>query len=201
MIWIETPSNPCMKVADIKTISEIAHSYNGTEILVAIDNTLLTPYFQRPLNLGADIVIYSLTKYMNGHNDVIMGALILNNEKLYDRLRFIQTNYGLVPSSFDCYLVNRGLKTLSLRMDRHSENGLVIAKYLENHPHVIKVNHPGLPSHPQYQLSKEQSSGNCGLLSFQIDGTINEAKKLIENLRVFASSASLGSFGSYVMIP
>lgn len=201
LIWIETPSNPCLKVSDIKSISEIAHSRNDTKILVVIDNTLLTSYFQRPLHLGADIVVYSLTKYMNGHNDVLMGAIVLNDKNLYDKLRFIQTRYGLIPSPFDCYLVNRGLKTLPLRMDRHSENSLAVAKYLETHPKVVKVSHPGLVSHSQYKLSQNQSSGHSGLVSIQLEGTVNEAKKFVQSLHVFLSSESLGSFTSFAVLP
>ncbi|XP_055296739.1 cystathionine gamma-lyase-like [Sitodiplosis mosellana] len=134
LIWIETPMNPCLKVSDIAAIAEVAHSHKENEIIFAVDNTFLTSYFQRPLELGADIVAYSLTKYMNGHNDVMAGALVVNNTKIYNDLKFIQSKYGLIVSPFDCYLVNRGLKTLPLRMQKHCENGITVARYLTMHP-------------------------------------------------------------------
>lgn len=199
-MWLETPSNPCLRIYDIQTISGMAHGKNN-EIMIAVDNTVLTSYFQRPLNFGADIVMYSVTKYMNGHNDVLMGALVMNNEKLYEQLRFNQITYGWTPSSFDCYLVIRSLKTLSMRMDRHSTNGLIVATFLESHPKVIKVYHPGLVSHPGYELFKKQSTGFSGLLSFQMNGTLTEAKKFIQHLRLFTSCASQGSCDSLVMLP
>lgn len=200
LVWIETPSNPCLKVYDIQAISEMAHGKNK-DILVAVDNTVLTSYFQRPLSLGADIVMYSLTKYMNGHNDVLMGALVMNDEKLHGELSHKQIEYGWSPSSFDCYLVIRGLKTLALRMDCHSANGLAVAKFLDSHPNVIKVHHPGLVSHPGHELFKKQCTGYSSLLSFQLEGTVNEAKKFIQHLRVFTSCASLGTCDSLVSIP
>lgn len=200
MVWLETPSNPCQKVYDIQTISEMVHSKNK-QILVGVDNTVQTSYFQRPLSLGADIVIYSLTKYMNGHNDVLMGALVFNDAKLDKELHYSQVKYGWTPSPFDCYLVIRGLKTLSLRMDRHHANGLAVAIFLASHPKVVKVHHPGLMSHPGYELFKKQSTGYSGLLAFQIKGTVHEATKFIQNLRIFTSCASLGNCDSVVMIP
>lgn len=190
-----------MKICDIKAICELAHSHSEANILVAVDNTYLTPYFQRPLDLGADIVMYSLSKYMNGHNDVIMGALIVNDKDLYDQLRFIQIKYGPIPSPFDCFLVLRGLKTLPLRMERHYKNGLAIAQYLEVHPNVVQVFHPGLPSHKQYAVAIRQSSGQCGMVAFQLKGSLEEAKTFVKSLRVILSSGSLGSYGSLAEIP
>lgn len=190
-----------MKVSDIAAIAQLAHSNKENEIIFAVDNTFLTSYFQRPLELGADVVAYSLTKYMNGHNDVLAGALVVNNSKIYDDLKFIQSKYGSPLSPFDCYLVNRGLKTLPLRMQKHCENGIAVAKYLASHPKVLNVVHTALPSHPQCELSKKQSSGHCGMLVIQLNGTIIEAKKFIQNLRLFLSSDSLGSFTSFAVLP
>lgn len=142
MIWVETPTNPTMKVIDIEAVSTLAHSYNK-DIIVVVDNTFLTSYFQRPLELGADIVAYSLSKYMNGHSDVIMGAAIVNDDKLYKELLFLQNASGIVPSPFDCYQVNRSLKTLAIRMEQHSKSSIAVANYLEAHPQVERVLHPG----------------------------------------------------------
>lgn len=179
----------------------MAHSRKDAKILVGIDNSILTSYFQKPLDLDADIVMYSVTKFMNGHNDVTMGAVVLNDEELYDELAKIQIKCGSVPSPFDCYLTHRALKTLPLRMDRHSSNSLAIAKYLVEHPKVVKVHYPGLVSHPQYELSQKQSCGFSGLMSFQIDGTVNESKKFVQNLKIIASAFSLGCVESLVMLP
>lgn len=169
-------------------------------IIFVVDNTLLTSYFQRPLDLGADIVMYSLTKYMNGHNDVLAGALVLNDSIIYEDLKLIQVKYGLTCSPFDCFLVNRGIKTLPLRMNKHCENSTAIAKFLQKQPYVLKVIHPALPSHPQHELARNQSTGHSGLLIVQLKGTVNEAKKFILNLNIFKSSDSLGSFTSFAVI-
>lgn len=179
----------------------MAHSHKENDIIFVIDNTFLTSYFQRPLELGADIVAYSLTKYMNGHNDVLAGAVVVNNTNIYNDLKFIQSKYGLIVSPFDCYLINRGLKTLPLRMQKHCENGIAVARYLMMHPRVLKVVHTALPSHPQCELIRKQSSGHCGMLIIQLNGTIIEAKKFIQNLRLFLSSDSLGSFTSFSVLP
>lgn len=189
-----------MKITDIKAIAELAHSHKH-KIVLAVDNTFLTPYFQKPLDLGADVVMYSLSKYMNGHNDVVGGALIVNDDHLHEQLNLVQTSNGSVLSPFDCYLVNRGLKTLALRMDKHSANGLALAQYLEKHPKVLKVFHPSLASHPQHELAKKQSSGHCGMLTFHLKGTQADAKNLITNFRVMKSSASLGGYSTYATIP
>ena len=168
MVWIETPTNPTLKVVDIKAVCEIAHAHPN--VFVVVDNTFESAYFQRPLELGADITYYSLTKYMNGHTDVIMGACCLNNKDLAERLRFLQNAVGPVPSPFDCYLVNRSLKTLKLRMEEHQKNGYKVAKFLEAHQHVESVRHLLLESHPQYQLVKRQQYGHSGMLSFYLKG-------------------------------
>lgn len=153
------------------------------------------------MDLGADISMYSLTKYMNGHNDAMGGALILNDDKIYEKIHFVQIHYGSLLPPFDCYLVNRSLKTLNLRMLKHRENGLAIAKYLEKHPMVLGVLHPSLPSHPQYELFKSQTSGHSGMVAFHMKGTVNDCKTFIRNLKLVASSGSLGSFQSLAMIP
>lgn len=186
-------------MSDIAAIAKVARSRNG--IIFAVDNTLLTPYFQRPLELGADISMYSCTKYMNGHNNVLAGALMFNSTEFYDGLQMVQQKYGSILPAFDCSLLNRGLKTLSLRMEKHCENGIALARYLEKHPKVMSVSHPALPTHPHYELAKKQTTGHCGLFAFRISGTVNEAKKFIRYLRIFASSGSLGSISSFAMIP
>lgn len=199
LIWIETPTNPCMKILDIERISALAHSH--PDVIVVVDNTFLSSYFQRPLELGADIVHYSITKYMNGHSDVIMGAAITNNDSLYEKLKFLQNASGIVPSPFDCYQVNRSLKTLALRMQQHSKNSLVVAKFLESHPKVKSVLHPGLPSHPQHELAKKQSYGHSGIMSFYLDGDLNNSKKFLQNLKVFTLAESLGGYESLAELP
>lgn len=170
-------------------------------IVFVVDNTLLTPYFQRPLEFGVDVVMYSLTKYLNGHNDVLMGSLVCNNKELFDELKHMQIFYGYVPCPFSCYLANRGLKTLAQRMEQHFEKGLTVAKYLESHPNVLSVQHPSLKSHPQHELAQKQSTGQCGLFSFQIKGSIKEVKTFIQHLRLISSCGSLGSVDSFISVP
>jgi len=199
LLWLESPTNPILKGLDIEAIAKVAHSH--ADIIVVVDNTFLTSYFQRPLELGADLVIYSLTKYMNGHSDVIMGAAITNNEDLHNKLRFLQNASGIVPSPFDCYQVNRGLKTLAIRMEQHSKSSLIVAKYLESHPFVEKVLHPGLPSHPQHELALRQTYGHSGIMSFYIKGGINESKKFLQTIKVFTLAESLGGYESLAELP
>lgn len=199
LFWIETPTNPLLKVIDIEAVSEVAHKFPG--VVVVVDNTFLSAYLQRPLDLGADVVMYSLTKYMNGHSDVIMGAAIMNDEALYTKLKFLQNAAGIVPSPFDCYLVNRSLKTLALRMERHKSNSLAIAKYLEKHPKVERVLHPGLPSHPQHELAKKQTFGHSGIMSFYIKGGMKESTIFLQSLEVFTLAESLGGYESLAEVP
>ena len=180
MVWIETPTNPTLKVVDIEAVAKITHKHEN--IFLVVDGTFESAYFQRPLELGADISYYSMTKYMNGHTDVIMGSVALNSEDLADRLRFLQNAAGAVPSPFDCYLVNRSLKTLKLRMETHQTNGLEAAKFLEGHPLVESVRHLLLPSHPQYEVVKRNQYGHSGMLSFYLKGKNNTKKK---NFRYF----------------
>ncbi|KAG7212060.1 hypothetical protein KM043_012415 [Ampulex compressa] len=197
MVWMETPTNPLLKVADIKAIAEIIKS-EREDIIFVVDNTFLTCYFQRPLELGADIVLYSLTKYMNGHSDIIMGAAITNREDLAERLKFLQNAMGIIPSPFDCAMVNRSLKTLEIRMQRHMENGLTVAKFLETHSLVEKVFHPYLPSHPQYEIARKQSSGHSGMVSFYLKG---DPRKFLKALKLFTLAESLGGFESLAELP
>lgn len=199
LFWLETPTNPLLKVSDIEAVCKIAHKFPG--IVVVVDNTFLSAYLQRPLDLGADVVMYSLTKYMNGHSDVIMGAAVMNDEALYERLKFLQNAAGIVPSPFDCYLVNRSLKTLSLRMERHKSNSLAVAKFLEAHAKVERVLHPGLPSHPQHELAKKQTYGHSGIMSFYIKGGLDESSAFLKALQVFTLAESLGGYESLAELP
>ncbi|XP_072385997.1 putative cystathionine gamma-lyase 2 [Diabrotica undecimpunctata] len=198
LIWCETPTNPTLKVMDIRAAAKIAKKHN---VILAVDNTFLTPYLQRPLDLGADLAVYSLTKYMNGHSDVIMGSIATNNKELFDKLKFLQNSMGIVPAPFDCYQVNRSLKTLALRMTQHKISGLAVAKYLETHPQVEKVMHPGLQSHPQYELFKSQTSGHSGVFSFVLKGGLTESQKFLSALEVFTLGESLGGYESLVELP
>jgi len=200
LLWLETPTNPILKGLDIEAISKVAHSLQEN-IIIVVDNTFLTSYFQRPLELGADIVVYSLTKYMNGHSDVIMGAAVTSNDDIHSKLRFLQNASGIVPSPFDCYQVNRGLKTLALRMEQHSKSSLIVAQYLESHQFVEKVLHPGLPSHPQHELALRQTYGHSGIMSFYIKGGLNESKKFLQSIKIFTLAESLGGYESLAELP
>lgn len=197
-IWLESPTNPMMKICDISAISKIAKEAN---ILVIVDNTFLSPYFQKPLLLGADVVVHSTTKYLNGHSDSVGGALMISDENLYRRLRFNQNAMGAILSPFDSFLVLRGVKTLPVRMREHERNATRLADYLENHPKVTKVNYPGLKSHPQYALTCSQTTGHGGMLSFEIEGGLEQAKQFLENLNVFALAESLGGVESLIEHP
>ncbi|CAD5111307.1 DgyrCDS625 [Dimorphilus gyrociliatus] len=200
LVWIETPTNPTMRLVDIKAVAEIAHAYNA-DIMVAVDNTFTTSYFQRPLSLGADIVFHSVTKYLNGHSDVLMGALMLNSTTLYEKLQWHQLAAGAVPSPFDCYLVNRGLKTLAVRLKQHQHNALTLAKHLEGHPKIEKVIHPGLPSHPQHDLAVKQQRGFSGMLTIYVKGGLKEASTFLSSLKVFTLAESLGGYESLAELP
>ncbi|NP_001040113.1 cystathionine gamma-lyase [Bombyx mori] len=199
MIWIETPTNPLLKVVDIEAIVKIARSRG--DIIVVVDNTFLTPYLQKPLDFGADIVMYSLTKYMNGHSDVIMGAAIVNDKAIGDKLRFLQNAMGIVPSPIDCYFVNRSLKTLALRMEHHKKSSLIIANWLEKHPKIVEVLHPGLPTHPQHEIAKKQMTGHSGVFSFKHSGGLKESRKFLSSLKVFTLAESLGGYESLAELP
>lgn len=199
MIWIETPTNPLMQIVNIAAVCSIAQEYPN--IFTVVDNTFTTSYFQRPLELGADVVMHSLTKYMNGHSDVVMGAVITSNEAIHEKMRFLQNAMGGVPSPFDCFLVNRGLKTLAVRMKEHQRNGLAVAKFLEAHPGVEKVLHPGLASHPQHEVAKKQMRGFSGMVTFFIKGGVEQASAFLTNLKVFTLAESLGGFESLAEHP
>jgi len=198
LVWIETPSNPLLKLSDIKAIAEITHQHG---LILVVDNTFLSPYFQKPLDLGADIVVHSSTKYIGGHSDVLGGAVLLNNEAYYERIQYHQNAVGAVLSPFDSYLTLRGIKTLALRLEKHQENALAIAHYLEVHPKVSKVIYPGLESHPQHALAKQQTTGSGGVLSFEIKGTIKNAERFLEKLTIFSLAESLGGVESLIELP
>lgn len=198
LVWLESPSNPLLKLIDIEATAAIAKRKN---ILVVVDNTFATPFFQRPLKLGADIVMHSTTKYLNGHSDVIGGALVTNDRELYDRLQFLQNAVGAVPGPFDCFLVLRGIKTLAVRMERHQENAMKVAQFLENHPKVRKVIYPGLKSHPQHELAKKQMSGFGGIIAFFIRGGLEAARRFLERVKIFSLAESLGGVESLIEHP
>ncbi|KAM9385564.1 cystathionine gamma-lyase-like [Pholidichthys leucotaenia] len=200
LVWIETPTNPMMKVVDIKACSDLVHKHNK-DIIVAVDNTFMSAYFQRPLALGADICMYSATKYMNGHSDVVMGLISVIREDLYDRLKFLQNALGCVPSPFDCFLCNRGLKTLHLRMERHFKSAMTVARFLEADPRVERVIYPGLPSHPQYEVMKKQCTGCPGMITIYIKGQLEHATTFLSNLKMFAIAESLGGYESLAEHP
>lgn len=198
LVWLETPTNPLLKLCDIKTIAQIAHQHN---LIVVVDNTFMSSYFQQPLGLGADIVMHSTTKYLNGHSDSVGGALMLSNQEIYEKLKFTQKAAGAILSPFDSFMVLRGTKTLAVRMQAHEKNALQIAHYLETHSRVNKVIYPGLESHPQHDLAKKQMSGFGGMLSFELGGNINDAKKFVESLKYFALAESLGGVESLIELP
>ncbi|MHA7055651.1 cystathionine gamma-synthase [Aquimarina sp. M1] len=194
LIWVETPTNPMMNIIDIKSIAKVSKKHN---LLLAVDNTFATPYLQRPLDLGADIVMHSATKYIGGHSDLVMGALIVNDDIVAQRLYFIQNASGAVCGPQDSFLALRGIKTLHVRMQRHCENGEAIAKYLKNHPKIEKVYWPGFGDHPNHTIAKEQMDGFGGMISFVTKGNnFEEAIKIVENLKVFTLAESLGGVES-----
>jgi cystathionine beta-lyase len=199
LIWVETPTNPMMNIIDIKKMGEIAKKNN---ILLAVDNTFATPYLQRPLELGADIVMHSVTKYLGGHSDVVMGALVCKNEKLAEEIYRIQNSSGAVCGPMDSFLVLRGIKTLHIRMQRHCENGEKIAKYLKNHTKVEEVYWPGFENHPNHAIAKKQMKDFGGMISFTIKGNrLEDALKIVEKVKVFTLAESLGGVESLIGHP
>ena len=199
LLWLETPSNPLMRIIDIGACTKMAKEHN---ILVAVDNTFASPYLQNPLSLGADIVMHSVTKYLSGHSDVVMGALVVNDQKLRDDLFFILNSCGAVPSPNDCFLVLRGIKTLQLRMQRHCTNGKQIAEFLDNHPKVGKVYWPGFPHHPNHQIARQQMNDFGGMLSFTLkDDSLQKATRLMESVKLFTLAESLGGVESLINHP
>jgi cystathionine gamma-lyase len=198
LIWLETPTNPLLRLVDIQAVAEIAHKHH---ILLVVDNTFASPYFQQPLKLGADIVVHSTTKYINGHSDVIGGALALNNEEVYEAIKFYENAAGGVPSPFDAWLILRGIKTLAVRMRQHEENARIVASFLNEHPQVEKVYYPGLASHPDHELAKRQMSGFGGMVSFQFKGAYADVDKLVRRFKVISLAESLGGVESLVCHP
>jgi len=187
-----------MKICDIAAIAKIARE---ADIPVVVDNTFLSPYFQKPLLLGADVVVHSSTKYLNGHSDSVGGSIMLSDRDLYRQLKFNQNAMGAILSPFDSFLVLRGMKTLAIRMREHERNASRLAEHLEKHPGVKKVHYPGLPSHPQHALAHRQATGSGGMLSFEIEGGLEEAKRFLESLKIFALAESLGGVESLIEHP
>jgi len=200
LVWFETPTNPLLKITDVAEVVQIIREFNK-DIVIVVDNTFMTPYYQRPLELGADIVMHSLTKYINGHSDVLMGTAMTNREDLNEQLFFMQLGVGSVPSPFDCYLANRGAKTLHLRMKAHGDNGLAVAKWLEANPRIEKVLYPELESHPQHHIHKKQTSGMSGMISFYLRGGLKESQDFLSSLKIFILAESLGGFESLAELP
>lgn len=197
MVFVETPTNPVMSVTDLQAVSEIAHQHGAK---VVCDNTFMSPYLQRPIEFGVDIVVHSTTKYLNGHSDSVGGFVALNNEEDADWIQFIQNSIGAILSPFDSFLVLRGTKTLAVRMEAHDRNGRAVANFLTEHPNVQKVYYPGLPSHPQHELAKRQQKGFGGMISFET-GSLESAKKVLENVKVCTLAESLGGVESLISHP
>jgi len=198
LVWLESPTNPMLKIADLSAIASIARARGATSV---VDNTFATPFFQRPLSLGIDLVCHSTTKYLNGHSDVVGGAVLTSDAGLHQRMQFLQNAVGGVPSPMDSFLVMRGVKTLHVRMERHQENAFRLARHLEGHRQVEKVTYPGLPSHPQHELARRQMSGFGGMLTFVIRGGLPAARAFLSSLRVFALAESLGGVESLIEHP
>ncbi|MDI9818323.1 MULTISPECIES: PLP-dependent aspartate aminotransferase family protein [unclassified Legionella] len=199
MIWVETPSNPMLKLANLREIASLAKQYN---LIVVADNTFATPWIQRPLELGFDLVLHSATKYLNGHSDVISGLVVVrDNPQLAEKLAFLQNSCGGIAGPFDSFLVLRSLKTLSLRMQRHCENASALAQWLERHPKIAKVIYPGLPTHPQHALAKEQMHDFGGMISMVIDGDLADATRFLSRCELFTLAESLGGVESLIEHP
>jgi cystathionine beta-lyase/cystathionine gamma-synthase len=198
LVWIESPTNPLMRVIDIQAVAAEAKKAGA---LVVVDNTFASPIFQSPLKLGADIVLHSTTKYLGGHSDLIGGCVMLNDQTLYDQLRFVQFAAGAVPGVMECFLLHRSLKTLAIRMVQHEKNALRVAQFLETHPKVLKVLYPGLESHPQHALAKRQMSGFSGMVSFYLNGDFDQTSAFVSRLKIFLLAESLGGVESLINHP
>jgi len=202
-VWLETPTNPRLKLADLRAIAQAAHSArpapNGVRVIV--DNTFATPYLQQPLVLGCDVVVHSTTKYLGGHSDVVSGAVLTSDAGLYEQLKFLQNAAGAVPGPMDCFLVLRGIKTLAVRMERHSENALAVAEFLSDHPRVSEVIYPGLEAHPQHELARRQMRSGGGMISLLVQGGESAARAMAARTRLFALAESLGGVESLIEIP
>ena len=198
LVWLETPTNPNLKLADIAALSELAHAQQA---LVVVDNTFASSYLQNPLALGADLVLHSTTKYLGGHSDVVGGAVMLNDQAIYEQLKFLQNAIGSVPAPMDCWLILRGIKTLAVRMERHCRNALTLAQWLADHPAVARVIYPGLPDHPQHELAKRQMKDFGGMISIILNGGEPAALELVKRTKLFALAESLGGVESLIEVP
>jgi len=198
LVWVESPTNPRLLVYDLASLSQLAHEAGA---LVVVDNTFASPVFQQPFQLGADIVVHSVTKYLAGHSDLIQGAVLARDAAVFEPIKFLQNATGAVPSPFDCWLTLRGLKTLELRMQRHADNAEAIAAALSTHPLVKRVYYPGLPTHPGHGIARRQMTGFGGMVSFELDGTVDEVVSFVSNRRFFALAESLGGVKSLVCHP
>lgn len=198
MLWVETPTNPLLKLSDLRALSKIARERRA---YMVVDNTFMSPYFQRPLEHGAHIVVHSATKYLGGHSDVIGGALVTDDPEIHERMKFCQKSVGAVPGPFDCWLTMRGLKTLAVRMREHQANAMRLAQWLSEHDQVEKVIYPGLPNHPHHELAKRQMSGFGGMVSFVVKGGLEQARCVLENTKIFLLAESLGGVESLIEHP
>lgn len=198
LVWIETPTNPTLKIVDIAVMAEMGKAAGA---MVCVDNTFCSPYLQNPLALGADIVCHSLTKYIGGHSDAIGGALIVNDDEIHKKLKFLQLSEGAVPGIQECFLFLRSTKTLHVRMDRHCENAMKVARHLESHDKVERVIYPGLESHPQHAIAKKQMRGFGGMLTIYLKGGVEESRKMLETVKIFALAESLGGVESLIEHP
>jgi cystathionine gamma-lyase len=198
MLWVETPTNPLLKVSDLEAMAKIAKEH---DLIYGVDSTFATPVFLRPLEFGADLVMHSTTKYISGHNQLIGGILITNRDDIFEEMKYVQKTIGAVPSPFDCWLTLLGVKTLHLRMAKHTENGQIVAEFLEAHPKVAKVIYPGLPSHPQHEIAKAQMSGYSGMISFELTGGIQAGKAVMNNVKLCALAESLGAVETMITHP
>ena len=197
-VWIESPTNPCMNLVDLAAVAGVAREYG---VITVCDNTFLSPYFQRPIEFGVDVVVHSTTKYINGHSDVVGGAIVVSDEALAERIGFLQNALGTCAGPFDCFLVLRGIKTLGVRMEEHNRNALAIARWLEAHPQIARVHHPGLESHPQHELARRQMSGYGGTFSFRLRGGQDEVFRLLRGVKLFTLAESLGGVESLIEHP
>jgi len=195
---VRNSNNPTLKISDIAKAAKLSHDHN---CLLVVDNTFLSPYFQKPLLLGADIVVHSITKYINGHSDVVGGILVCNSEEIHTRLKFLQNGIGAVPSPFDCFLAMRGVKTLHVRMKQHEKNAKIIAEFLQGSDKVQHVCYPGLASHPQHELAKKQQTGFGGMITFWLKGGLTQSRQFLEALKIFALAESLGGVESLAEHP
>jgi cystathionine gamma-lyase len=198
LIWIETPTNPLLKIADIRAIAQIAKRHG---LILVVDNTFLSPYFQKPLSLGADVVVYSTTKYIGGHSDALGGSVVTNDEDIYQKISYNQNAVGAVLSPFDSYLTLRGAKTLAIRMEQHQKNAIALAEYLQKSAKVKRVLYPGLKTHPHHEVATAQTTGFGGVLSFELDGTLADAESFLSRLKLFSTAESLGGVESLAEIP